>query len=363
MRNVTIIIPDITQPAGTERAVCNLANILADYEKYQPTIISINSSAGKPYYPVNEKVGIIHCSVIEKNKLLKRIKEFRQIKKVCDAQDFEIAIGVYPAINVFLPFIQSLKMKIAVEHVNYATALFFPKIIRRLFYPFLDAVVLLTNNDAKHYNFHKSAVVIPNSLSFIPKKQSLLEKKVILAVGRLTYQKGFELLIEAVSLIKEKCTGWQVKIIGSGEDKEKLLRQIKETELEQIITILPSTDKIEDEYYNSSIYVMSSRYEGLPMVLIEAKSCGLPIVSFDCLEGPSDIIRDGIDGFLVEKDNVELLSQAILRLIEDDGLRKSFGHEALKDIDRFKPEHVGVLWDKLLTGLIEKRINGVKKQK
>ena len=358
---IAIIIPDITCSAGTERAVCNLANILAGYEKYRPTIISVNSSAGKPYYPINEKVEIIHCCVVEKNKCLKRIKEFKQLKKVCGAQNFEIAIGVYPAINVFLPFIRRLKIKIAAEHVNYATALFFPKIIRRLFYPFLDAVVLLTSSDAKHYGFHKNAVVIPNSLSFIPKKQSLSEKKVILAVGRLTYQKGFERLIEAILPIKEKCGGWQVKIIGSGEDKEKLLRRIKEAGLEQIITIMPTTDKIEDEYFNASIYVMSSRYEGLPMVLIEAKSYGLPIVSFDCPEGPSDIIRDGIDGFLVENGNVEALSQAILKLIEDDGLRKSFGHEAVKDIDKFKPEHVGALWDKLFAGLIDKRNNGARK--
>ena len=351
---IAIIIPDITLPAGTERAVCNLANILADYEKYLPIIISVNSSEGKSYYPINEKVEIIHCSVSEKNKFSKRIQEFKQIEKICDAQNFEIAIGVYPAINVFLPFVRRLKIKIAAEHINYASASFFPKIIRRLFYPFLDAVVLLTSNDAKHYGFHKNAVVIPNSLSFIPKKQSFLEKKIILSIGRLGYQKGFERLIEAVSLIKEKCGGWQVKIIGSGEDKEKLLRRIKETGLEQIITILPPTNKIEDEYYNSSIYVMSSRFEGLPMVLIEAKSYGLPIVSFDCPEGPSDIVRDGIDGFLVEKDNVELLSQAMLKLIEDHGLRKSFGNEAVKDIDRFKPERVSALWDKLFNGLIEK---------
>ncbi|MCL1946747.1 MAG: glycosyltransferase family 4 protein [Chitinivibrionia bacterium] len=363
MKNIAIIIPDITRPAGTERAVCNLANILADYEKYLPTVISVNSSAGKPYYPINEKVEIIHCCVVEKNKFLKRIKEFKQLKKVCAAKNFEVAIGVYPAINVFLPFIRRLKIKIAAEHLNYASAPLFPKIIRRLFYPFLDAVVLLTNNDAKHYGFHNNAVAIPNSLSFIPKKQSVLEKKVILAVGRLSYQKGFERLIEAVSLIKEKCGGWQVRIIGSGEDKEKLLRQIKETELENIITIMPPTDKIEEEYYNSSVYVMSSRWEGLPMVLIEAKSYGLPIVSFDCPEGPTDIIRDGIDGLLVKKDNVKLLSQAILKLIEDENLRKSFGHEAVKDIDKFKPEHVGALWDKLFNGLIDKRNSDVRKRK
>jgi glycosyltransferase involved in cell wall biosynthesis len=217
----------------------------------------------------------------------------------------------------------------------------------------LDAVVLLTESDAGHYKFHKNAAVIPNSLSFAPQKQSSLKNKVILAVGRLTYQKGFERLVESIALIKEKSIGWQVRIIGDGADKEALQKRIKECGLEDTVVILPPTDKIEDEYRNASIYVMSSRFEGLPMALIEAKSCGLPIVSFDCPEGPSEIVRDGIDGFLVERDNVELLSAAILKLAESEDLRKRFGCEAVKDIDRFKPERVGVLWDKLLSGLID----------
>jgi glycosyltransferase involved in cell wall biosynthesis len=351
--SVSIIIPDITRSAGTERAVCNLVNILADNRKYAPTIISVNSASGSSYYPVNSMVKIIHCAVSEKNKLIKRVKEFIQIKKICDSEKYDFLIGTYPAINSQLPFIISAKKKIATEHMNYNSVSFFAKIIRKFWYRFLDAIVLLTKADADNYKFHKNAVVIPNSLSFMPPKQSSLENKVILAVGRLTYQKGFERLVEAIALIKEKCEGWQVRIIGDGVDKENIQKQIKDCGLENIILILPPTAKIEDEYCGASIYAMSSRYEGLPMALIEAKSCGLPIVSFDCPEGPADIVRDGIDGFLVESDNVELLSKAILKLIESRDLRKQFGCEAIKDIDRFRPEHVGILWDRLLDGLID----------
>lgn len=350
---VAIIIPDITRSAGTERAVCNLANILADNKKYIPTIISVNSANGNPYYPVNGIVKIIHCAVSEKNKLIKRVKEFTTVKKICDDEKYDFLIGTYPAINSQLPFISNAKKKIAAEHVNYGSVPLFAKITRKFWYRFLDAVVLLTEADAVHYKFHKNAVVIPNSLSFVPQRQSSLENKVILAVGRLTYQKGFERLVEAIALIKEKCFGWQVRIIGDGADKEALLKRIKERGLENTVSIPTLTDNIEDEYCNASVYVMSSRFEGLPMALIEAKSCGLPIVSFDCPEGPADIVRDGVDGFLVEPDNVELLAAAILRLLEDEDLRKRFGREAVKDIDRFRPERVGIMWDKLLSGLID----------
>lgn len=350
---VSIIIPDITRCAGTERAVCNLANILAGNKKYMPVIISVNSANGDSYYPVNDGVRILHCAVFEKNKVLKRISEFKRVKEICDKEHFDIVIGTYPALNSQLPFIASAKKKIAAEHMNYDSIPFLARITRRFWYTFLDAVVLLTKADAAHYRFHKRTAVIPNSLSFTPQKRASLENKVILAVGRLTYQKGFERLVEAISLIKEKCGEWRVRIIGDGTDKDAIRKLIKEYGLEDTVVILPPTDKIEDEYLGASVYVMSSRFEGLPMTLIEAKACGLPIVSFDCPEGPSEIVRDGTDGFLVEKDNVKLLSEAILKLVESEDLRKRFGREAVKDIDRFGPERVGAVWDGLFDDLID----------
>jgi glycosyltransferase involved in cell wall biosynthesis len=352
---VAIIIPDITRSAGTERAVCNLANMLAGGRKYEITIISANSAGGSSYYSLDNKVKIVHCAVLEKNKIIRKIKEFMRVRKNCDAERYDFVIGTYPAINSMLPFIASAKKKIAAEHMNYDAVSFIVKMTRKFLYRFLDAVVLLTRADAANYKFHKNAVVIPNTLSFTPQRLSSAENKVILAVGRLTYQKGFERLVEAISLIKEKCSGWRVRIIGDGKDKEVINRRIKESGLEDMAVILPLTDNIEDEYRNAGVYVMSSRFEGLPMVLIEAKSCGLPIVSFDCPEGPADIVRDGIDGFLVEKDNVGLFSKAILKLVESEELRKQFGREAVNDIDRFRPERVIGLWDTLFVNLTNKR--------
>jgi glycosyltransferase involved in cell wall biosynthesis len=352
---VSIIIPNITRSAGTERAVCNLADILAGSRKYEISIISANSAGGTAYYSLNDTVKVIHCAVSDKNKMLRRTREFTQIKKICDNEKFDFVIGTYPAINALLPFIASARKKIAVEHTIYNSISFFARIVRRLFYRFLDAVVLLTGTDAVNYGFHKNAVVIPNSLSFAPQRPSSAENKVILAVGRLAYEKGFDRLVDAISPIKEKCFGWQVRIIGDGRDKEVIRKRIKERGLEDIAVILPPTDKIEDEYCGAGIYAMSSRFEGLPMVLIEAKSCGLPVVSFDCPEGPANIVRDGIDGFLVENDNVELFSEAILKLVEDEGLRKRFGKEALNDIDRFRPQRVALLWDKLFVDLTNNR--------
>jgi glycosyltransferase involved in cell wall biosynthesis len=179
----------------------------------------------------------------------------------------------------------------------------------------------------------------------------MLQNNKILLIGRYSYQKNFESIIEAIFLIKEKCYGWQIRIVGDGEDKEKLQALITEKKLENVIFLIPPTSKIEDEYCNASIYAMSSRFEGLPMVLIEAKSCGLPIISFDCPEGPADIVRDGIDGILVENGNIKALSEAILKLVENPDLRKQFGQEALKDIDRFSPKRIFDMWEVLFKEL------------
>jgi len=352
MQKILIIIDDITRSNGTERAVCNLANILSTSEKYQPTIISLNTANGNPYYPVNNNIKIIHCAVSVKNKLLRKIAEFKQLKNICDNEFFDIAIGVYPVISAQMLFIGSIKKKIAAEHNSYGAAPLWVKLVwRKTCYRFLDAVVLLTNADAVNYKFHKNAVVIPNSLSFIPNNLSSTENKVVLAIGRFTYQKGFERLIEAIAMIKENCLDWQVRIVGNGENKDKLQKQITDCGLEKTIKIISPTNKIEDEYCSAGFYVMSSRYEGLPMVLIEAKSCGLPIVSFDCPEGPADIIQNDTDGILIEKNNVKALSQAILKMIENPQLRKRYGQEAVKDIERFLPENIFNKWDNLFEKL------------
>jgi glycosyltransferase involved in cell wall biosynthesis len=240
---------------------------------------------------------------------------------------------------------------VACEHLAYYFAPFSSRILRRIFYPLLDAVIVLTSADAKQYWHHRNVRIIPNSLSFIPNKYADLSNKKILAVGRLTYQKGFDLLINAISLIKTECMGWEVKIIGDGEDKNKLKKQIDDLDLNWLINIASATTEIVNEYLSASIYVMSSRYEGLPMVLIEAKSCGLPIVSFDCPEGPAEVINDGIDGILVENGNVQALGDAIVELIHNTDKRNILGANAYHNIEKYKSENIFKLWNDLFIAL------------
>ena len=357
MKNIAIIIFDITKRAGTQRAICNLANLLTESKKYSISIISIHSVTGEAAYNIDNGIFLYHLNLSKYKNKISRLKLYRilikKIKQICYEEKIDIIIGTTHAINSILFFLGKKVKTIACEHLNYMSTPPSSRIIRRVTYPSLDAVVVLTLSDAQHYSFHKNVKVIPNSLSFLPEKQSELKNKVILAVGRLTYQKGFDLLIEAVSLIRNECTkeGWNIKIIGSGEDEAKLIDKIKSLQLDNLIKICQPTTKILEEYLQASIYVMSSRNEGLPMVLIEAQSCGLPIVSFDCPEGPAEIVHHNEDGLLVENGNIDKLSKALLELMYNQEKRIQFGEKAIQSSGKYKPENIFVLWDNLLSSL------------
>jgi len=355
MKKIAIIVFDITKRAGTERAVCNLANLLTESKKYSISIISIYSTLGEASYNINNNIKIYHLGLpLYKNKIARlRLYGllFKKAKTIFNENNIDIVIGTTHGINCGLFLFGKIVKKVACEHLNYLAAPISSRIVRRIIYSFLDAVVVLTASDAKNYLFHKNVKLIPNSLSFIPDKQSKLLNKRILAVGRLTYQKGFDLLINTISIIKNECNGWELVIIGSGEEEDRLKIKIKDLNLEDIIKIFPPTDNIMQEYLKASVFVLSSRFEGLPMVMLEAQSCGLPIVGFDCPEGPAEIIHHNEDGLLVKNGNIEELSRAILCLIQNQEKRIQFGKKALLNVQKYKPGNIFKLWDDLITTL------------
>jgi len=356
MKRIAIVIQNITNRAGTERAVCNLANILKQYGGYSPVIVSLYSSGGEAAFQLHENIEIIHLGITKAKNKIEQITEYIKIasiiKDVCLKNKIEILMGTNVGINIPLSFVNVKKLiKIACEHRCYDDPSAFSKFLRKIRYPKLDAVVTLTLTDAGRYSFCKNVRTIPNSLSFIPKKHSDLRSNTILLIGRYTSQKNFENIIEAISLIKGKLGAWRVRIVGDGEDKEKLQSLIIEKKLNEFVFLIPPTDNIEEEYLNSSLFVLCSRSEGLPMVLIEAKSCGLPVVSFDCPTGPADIVRDNIDGILVENGNIKALAEAVLKMIENPDLREKFGREAVKDAGRFSPARIFEMWESLFKEL------------
>ena len=178
--------------------------------------------------------------------------------------------------------------------------------------------------------------------------------KRVIAVGRLDYQKSFDRLIDAWRIVHEEAPDWRLDIFGQGEWRDSLQAMIDSAGLDDCVALNAPTKNIAAEYAASSILVMSSHYEGFPMVMVEGMAHGLPAVSFDFKCGPRDIIRDGIDGSIVPDGDIPALARAILRLIGDEGLRKEMGHAARDVVSRFSPESVTEKWVALYDELLNR---------
>lgn len=216
-----------------------------------------------------------------------------------------------------------------------------------------DRFVCLTEEDLGYWGRPANGVCIPNFVDVFPSTLSSLEEKRVLAIGRFCYQKAFDRLILAWKQVKESpvANGWSLNLVGGGEDMEKLRDLVDALGLSASVMILGPRKDVDKLYLGASAYALSSRYEGLPMVLLEAQSYGLPIVSFDCKCGPRDVVTDGEDGFLVPEGDVFALAGKLLALIEDPVLRKKMGRRAREQARRWNKETIMQRWIQLFENI------------
>jgi glycosyltransferase involved in cell wall biosynthesis len=219
-----------------------------------------------------------------------------------------------------------------------------------------DALVVLTWEDRPHWK-HKNVTVIPNALSFIVSAASDCSSRVVMSVGRLTEQKGFDRLIRIWATIEPDYPDWRLVIWGDGEDKAQLLQTIADKGLKRVF-IMPATPDIKEEMLKSSVFTLTSRYEGAPMVLIEAMQCGLPIVSYDTRCGPRDIIDDGVSGFIVKEDDERTFGVKLRTLMDDQPRRVEMGAAAKRlSGQKFGEEVIMKRWKELLESTVEQGWN------
>ena len=252
-----------------------------------------------------------------------------------------------------VPALFGLKVKhICWEHFNFKVNLGvkYRDIGRKWAAKYCDYIVTLTHRDQELWknnlsNIRSKIITIVNPSTFegiehIPD----LDCKVVLAVGRYRHQKGYDLLLQAWSSVTNK-EGWKLVIVGEGEDKQKIIELSKFLKIDDTVEINSSTDNIAQYFKSASFYCMSSRFEGLPMVLLEAQSFGLPLVSFDCDTGPAELIDNEFSGYLVEPENIEKLSEAITKMInldKDSYLRMCIN--AKENVNNFKVDEIVKKW-------------------
>ena len=375
-------LPSLYTSGGLERIIMLKANYFADHLGHDITILTSEQKGRLPYYKLSGKVKLIDLGIVidtrykrfSFRKLTSYPFKYYRFKKRFSAVLYQYRPDiVISTLRRELNFICSVgdgSIKIGEFHVTryayHAGSVhennYLLKVIKKYWgnhfvakLKKLARLVLLTEEEVLNWPELSNTVVIPNPLSLFPEKVSACENKQVIAVGRHSYQKGFDLLADAWTIVHDRHPDWLLKIYGEGE-KAPLLRQIKDNKLEGSCILENPVKNIDDKYTESSIFVLSSRFEGFGMVIAEAMACGVPPVSFACPCGPKDIIKDGTDGLLVRPGDIPGLADKICFLIENREIRKEMGKNARKNIERLKFENVAQRWERLFNELKKNRI-------
>jgi glycosyltransferase involved in cell wall biosynthesis len=378
---IRFLIMNAWAPGGTVRATFTTAERLA--ERHDVEIISVNRSRDEPALPPPHGVRLRalddtrpehpprspvarwarrrpslaltpHDHRHFRFSGLSDVKLLRYLPSLRDG----VLIGTRPALNLAIARLAPASVvRVAQDHLHLAA---YPPALRdqmRAEYPRLDAVVTLTEETAAGYRLllgdGARVECIPNSAPEVGAHRANPDAKVAVAAGRLTGQKGFDRLLSAWALAADRHPGWRLEIFGEGPHEERLERQIERLGIAASARLRGFSPHLAEELARASLYVMSSRNEGFPMVLLEAMSVGLPVVSFDCPTGPRDIITPGHDGFLVPDGDTLALAGALSRLMGDREQRAAFGDAARRTAARYHPAGVAERWESLLGELTE----------
>lgn len=365
-------------PGGMERVLLNKVKWLSE-RGHEILVVTTDQQGRRPFYEFPAGVAIrdlgINYSLDNNKPLYKRIPSYlrkkhlhrKRLAELLTCERPDITVSLYPSESSFIPDIKDGSKKVLELHFNRYFRLQYGRtgltglidrwrskhdeeIARRF-----DSFVVLTDEDKGYWGQMPNISVISNACLMEPRHSDCSAKRVI-AVGRLDYQKGFDRLVEIWKLVKKNpiSDNWQLDIFGQGEWHTKLNGMIRDYHLEDSMHIQKPTLEISKEYVNSSILTMTSNYEGFGMVLVEAMSCGVPTIAFDCKCGPSDIITNGINGILIKDNDINGFADALLRLMANKELRQQMGREATKVSERYSEERIMNRWMELFTRLTSK---------
>ena len=385
-RRVTILLFSAWGMGGTIRTTLNLAAYLA--ERYEVEIISVMRSRKRPFFgefPPGVKVTVLDdkrpdavrpALTALTRRLLRKCPsvlvhpaerwapwfslwtDVRLVRKLRGRAGFLIATR--PGLNLIAAQLSAPGLTtIGEEHMHlrhHARPL--RRSMRRL-YPRLDAFAVLTEGTRQQYedvyNGSPPLAVIPNSIRDLGGRTADLEAKTVLAAGRLVRQKGFDFLIPAFAQVAAVHPDWRLRICGQGRLRRELQRMIEDHGLAEVVTLAPPTQDMGSELEQASIFALSSREEGFPLMLLEAMSKGMAVVSFDCPTGPADLIDSHRNGILAAPRDVDALAAGLLEMVGGAGLRRRCSAGAAETARGYRMDAIGPLWDDFLRQVREGR--------
>ena len=365
---------------GMERVLSRKVNYLAQ-AGHEVSIITFNQQGRKPFFELHPSVVCYDLAIpyeqYQKGGILNRLALYvrlpqlhrlhrKRLEQLLLKLKADIVVSMFNEEASFLPSIQDGSHKILEFHFSKHNGL---KDLRRGIWRLIDELrakkderivrpfdrfVVLTEEDATLWGALPNLRVIPNPLPFYSDSPSDCSAHQLLAMGRYDEQKHFDLLIDLWAQLAPDYPDWRLVIAGDGKLRPELTAQVERLGLKSVELMRP-THQVQELYRASSIYTMTSRYEGLPMVLIEAQQMGLPIVSFACPCGPRDVITDGVDGYLLEVGDHAGFIQALRRLMDSEAERQRMGAAARIASERYDLEHIMKSWLALFDELVHSK--------
>ncbi len=379
---ILFVIDKMQDYAGIERILTCKMNHITTQTSYQVFLTTYEQNLKPLAFPLSEKITYypldISIPLREDHSFLSWIKAYRRVRNVFKHQFNNLLIDIqpnivictiysYPVLDVIINTSHTHGIKTIMEShtqgetIKMCNKFRYNKTLFSLFSLWdlhilkslrnCNCVVTLTEQDIPFWRpYSRKTVVIPNMLTIQPKRVRDYAVKRVISAGRYMSEKGFDRLLESWYHIDSKFHDWQLYIFGNG-DRHAFQAIVDKYEMNDRVHLMTATKDIASEFSRSSIYVMSSRYEGFGLVLAEAMLCGLPCISFDCPYGPREIIKDGEDGFLVKDGNILGLTQRIEFLMSQEQLRRMMGQQAIKNIARYQPKSIMPQWFQLFKSL------------
>jgi len=366
---ITLVISSLSF-GGAERVLSNMANYWSE-KGWRIVLLTLDDGKIKPFYKLHTSIehrplGLSGTSANHIKGVFNNIKRIWALRQAIKKSAPEVVISFMDRTNVL-----TLLATLALNYLVIVSERSNPSchsigrgwnFLRYLSYRFSSSVVVQTQDALNFFPeyIQRRTYVIPNPVNIPAFENGFIEKnnkKKIIAMGRLSNEKGYDLLIKAFSKVFSFHTNWTLTIWGDGplrSDLEKLRDRLK---LQGLVDFPGITQQPFEKMRQADIFVLSSRYEGFPNVLCEAMACGLPVISFDCPSGPRDIIRNDIDGILVPPENVDALANALNKLMIDEKERKRLGKNALEVSSRFSLEKVMAMWESLLALSQNNKVN------